>query len=183
MLELKLSTSEVFDEESNRFIKKEEKIVRLEHSLVTLSKWESKHKKPYLSDHEKHRKTQDETLDYLRIMVQDPIDYDIVPYLTDDQVLEISSYISDTHTATTIHQPKSPTRINREIITSELVYYWMVSLNIPFETQHWHLNRLITLIQVINHKNTPAKKTPASKLASQRRSLNAQRKAKYGTNG
>lgn len=183
MLELKLTKSEVYDEESSRFITQDETIVRLEHSLVTLSAWEAKYKKPYLSDHVKHKKTREETLDYIRIMVQDRLDFDIVSYLTDSQVKEISGYISDPHTATTVPQQKTTARINREVVTAELVYYWMVSLNIPFETQHWHLNRLITLIQVINHKNTPAKKTPASTLASQRRALNAQRKSQYGTNG
>ena len=183
MLELKLAVSEAYNEETGKFIPMDEVAVRFEHSLVSLSKWESKYKKPFLSDFPEHKKTEEEAADYLRFMVLDELDFDLFDRLDTDRVGDIQKYITDTQTATTFPHDESPNKINRELVTSELIYYWMVALNVPFETQHWHLNRLITLIQVINHKNAPPKKRSRATMAEQQRRLNAERKAKYGTNG
>ena len=184
MLELKVPSYEVFDESTNEFVTVDEVTLQFEHSLVSLSKWEAKYKKPFLSGHKDHAKTNEELQDYLRMMVLNDIDFDIFDKLRAEDVRKIEQYIADPQTATTIRSKPVPTNsIQKELVTSELVYYWMVSLQIPFETQYWHLNRLIMLIQVINHKNTPPKKLGGGSLASQRRALNAQRKSAYGTNG
>lgn len=183
MLELKIAASESYNEETGEFIPMDEVVVRFEHSLVSLSKWESKYKKPFLSDHPEHKKTEEEAADYIRFMVLDELDFDLFERIGEEQVREIQQYITDSQTATTFPHEEAPNKINRELVTAEIVYYWMVALNVPFETQYWHLNRLITLIQVVNHKNAPPKKRSRASMAEQQRRLNAERKAKYGTNG
>lgn len=183
MLELQLASGEVFDEETNQFIPLNEVTVRFEHSLVSLSKWESKYKKPFLSELPQHKKTSEEVADYVRFMVLDELDFNILDRLSDDDIKHITEYIQDSHTATTFHDEGPASKSNRELYTAELIYYWMVSLNIPFETQHWHLNRLITLIQVVNLKNSPPKKRSKTSMMEERRRINNERRAKYGTRG
>lgn len=183
MLELKIAASEAYNEETGEFIPVDEVVVRFEHSLVSLSKWESKYKKPFLSDHAEHKKTEEEAADYIRFMVLDELDFDLFERIGEEHVREVQQYITDSQTATTFPHEEAPNKINRELVTAEIVYYWMVALNVPFETQYWHLNRLITLIQVVNHKNSPPKKRSRAAMAEQQRRLNAERKAKYGTNG
>lgn len=184
MLELTVPSYETFDESTSTFVTHDEVTLQFEHSLVSLSKWEAKYKRPFLSTRKEHEKTNEELQDYVRMMCLDDVDFDIFEKLRTEDVRAIEKYISDPQTATTINaKPVRTNSVPKEIVTSELVYYWMVSLNVPFETQYWHINRLIMLIEVINHKNTPPKKMSKGSLAAQRRSLNAQRRAQYGTNG
>jgi len=176
MLEIDVTMEESFDEESNTFVTVTSFKVRLEHSLVSMSKWESLWKKPFLG---KDKKTQKEIVSYIKFMIlNDELPAGVFSRLIDAYVQSIQEYIADEMTATKLYNdPNAPT--SREIITSELIYYWMVSLNIPVEFQDWHLNRLITLIRVINLKNTPKKKMTLN----QRRELNRSRLNKYNTRG
>jgi hypothetical protein len=174
---------EYYDEAKNEFIQvKEGKEVHLtlEHSLVSLSKWESKWCKPFLG---KEIKTTEETIDYIKCMtLTQNVDPDVYYRMTNDNIEQIKEYIDNPHTATTIYEdPNTPK--SRETITSELIYYWMIALNIPFECQKWHLNRLLTLIRVCNIKNKPPKKMTQRQLLSRNAQLNAARRQKLHTKG
>ncbi len=174
--------TEQYDEVNNVFISAtKEQTLSLEHSLVSLSKWEAKWHKPYLS---KEPKTTDEFVDYIRCMTLtqnvDPNVYtalSVMPRL----LAKVSAYIDASMTATTF--PKGNNPPNREIITSEIIYYWMVSYNIPFECQKWHLSRLLTLINVCNVKNAPQKKMSRQEVMNRNRALNAARRKKLKTRG
>lgn len=181
MLTITIPGTEFFDENSQTFISTKGCVLNLEHSLVSLSRWESKWKKPFLSTTEK---TREESLDYVRCMtinqVHDPLVYMAI---TPAQMEQINHYIADPMTATTINDRRNGRGGGREIVTSELIYYWMVAYQIPFECQKWHLGRLMTLIKVCDVKNAPAQKIPKSSLMNRNKSLNAARKAHMGTRG
>lgn len=152
----------------------------LEHSLISISKWEAKWHKPFISSD----KTEEETLDYIKCMTTTQnVDPNTFKVLTSENIRAITEYINDPHTATTVREnPNAPK--SREIITSELIYYWMISYNIPVDIcQKWHLNRLLMLIRVFNIKNAPPKKMNRSEMLSQRAALNRARRARYNTNG
>lgn len=152
----------------------------MEHSLISISKWEAKWKKPYFSED----KTLEEVLDYFRCMTVTPQKVDPIVYrsLSKENIERISEYINDPMTATTIKEVKKSNR--REIITSEIIYYWMIAQQIPIEFEKWHINRLMTLIKVCAIKNDPnQKKMSRSAIAKQNRALNKARRAKYGTRG
>ena len=180
MLRIVIPESELFNEQTGEFISVKKQTLQLEHSLVSLSKWESKWHKPFLG---KEDKTFDETIDYIRCMtLSQNIDPNIYMFLTQENIKEINDYISDPMTATTFSDDGNG-RNNREIITSELVYYWMVALNIPFECQKWHLNRLLTLIRVCNIKNQPPKKRSQGQIMSRNAALNAARRKQLNSKG
>ncbi|MCD8119757.1 MAG: hypothetical protein LUE29_09830 [Lachnospiraceae bacterium] len=181
MLRITIAPPEQWDELHNEFVYMKPQTLQLEHSLVSLSKWESKWCKPFLS---REVKTWDETLDYIKCMTLtqnvDPIIYN---YLTNANVNEINKYIDAPMTATKIPEKKNGRRGAREQVTAELIYYWMVTFNIPFECQKWHLNRLLTLVKVCEYKNRPAKKMSGRELASRNSALNKQRRAKLNSRG
>lgn len=181
MLRITVPAREYYDEEKEEFFTIKEQTLVMEHSLISLSKWEAKWKKPYIS---KDKKTAQETLDYLKCMTVGPVPDDIVyRSLTKENIQEITNYINDPMTATTITELKRP-GARREIITSEIIYYWMIAQNIPTEYEKWHLNRLLTLIKVCSIKNNPDKKKMSrSEIARQNQALNAARRAKYKTRG
>lgn len=179
MLKITIPSQELYDEDKSEFIKLKETELVLEHSLVSLSKWESKWKKPFLT---KGDKTRDETLDYIKMMtitqnVDDTV-YSFIPQSVIDSVID---YIGDPMTATTFSKEQGGT--SKEIITAEIIYYWMVRFTIPFECQKWHLNRLLTLIKVCNIKEQKPKKMSRAELIRQQRALNSERKAKLNTKG
>lgn len=181
MLTIKIPiTREGWDEVKEEFVEAKYQTLQLEHSLVSLSKWESKWKKPFFS---KTGLTDEETLDYIKYMtITKNVDSDVYNHLTQENIKEVMDYIQDPMTATTFSN-NSKNAINRETITSELIYYWMIESNIPFECQKWHLNRLITLIRVCGVKRTPPKKRNKRDIMSQNAALNAARRKQLNTKG
>ena len=179
MLEIKIPESESFDNEKQEFIKEKEITLHLEHSLISISKWESKWNKPFLNN--KIEKTSEEVFDYVKCMTINKVDNSVYFKLTQEDMNKISRYITASMTATTFL--KTQKSGNREVITNEIIYYWMISLNIPFECEKWHLNRLLTLIQVCSIKNSPKKKMSKAEIMARNRELNSQRKLNLGTKG
>lgn len=179
MLTIVIPETEEYDQRTETFIPRKKETLNLEHSLVSLSKWESKWKKPFLSD---DPKTLEESIDYIRCMTINPVDPSVYRRITQKMMQRINDYISDPMTATTFREdPKQ--RHSREIITAEIIYYWMIALQIPFECQKWHLNRLMTLIRVCNIKNTPPEKMSRGDIYRQNAALNAARRKAHGTRG
>jgi hypothetical protein len=183
MLTIKLDSVELFDEILQEFINTEETTLQLEHSLVSLSKWESFWEKPFLSSEDK---TNEEVLHYIKCMnLSENTPKDLYNRLSSANVKEISDYIDSKMSATWFNEAavKTGGPFNREIITAEIIYYWMISLNIPFECQYWHLNKLLTLVKVCNLKNTPPKKMGRQEMLSRNKALNEARKAQHNTKG
>lgn len=180
MLTITIPEKELFDESQSRFVKMEGGTFQIEHSLAAIAKWEAKWGVPFLA---KTQKTVEESLDYIRCMTVTP---DVDPALynqIDGKIMkEINDYIESKQTATTIRR-MGPQKPNREIVTSEVIYYWMVAANIPPEYDKWHLNRLLTLIEVYSVKSGPQKKMGRKEALAQQRALNESRKAKYKTRG
>ena len=171
---------EGWDEEKQEFVEPKSQTLQLEHSLVSLSKWESKWQKPFYS---KKEMTEEETLDYIKCMtLTKNVDSDVYNHLTRENVKDVMDYIGNPMTATTFGKEDKVIN-NREIITSELIYYWMIASNIPFECQKWHLNRLITLIRVCSIKNTPPKKRSKRDIMSRNAALNASRRKQLNSKG
>ena len=180
MLQVTIPATEQWDESTEEFITSKEQKLLLEHSLVSVAKWESKWNKPFLSSVEKL--TAEESIDYVKCMtLNKDVDSSVYTRIPKDIMETISGYITAPMTATIL--PKERGRGSREPITSELIYYWMVALTIPFECQKWHLNRLITLIGVCNLKNKPPKKHSKRQIMSRNAALNAVRRQKLGTSG
>ena len=178
MLRITIPGLEYYDEEKNEFLYYGQQTVDLEHSLVSISKWEAKWCKPFLSSGEKSAA---EVIDYICCMTINDVSEDVYTRLTEDNLKSINDYIGAPMTATTF--PNERKSGGREVITSEIIYYWMVSYNIPFECQHWHLNRLLTLIKVCNVKNNPPKKMSKQEVLARNRALNEARKRELNTRG
>lgn len=171
---------EGWDEEKEEFIEPETRTLQLEHSLVSLSKWESKWNTPFLS---KKELTVEETLDYIKCMtLTKGVLPEIYSHITNEHVNMVQEYILNSMTATTFGK-NSPDSRNRDIITSEVIYYWMIRLGIPFECQKWHLNRLLTLIRVCSIKNQPAKKMSVRETMRSNTELNAKRRRQLNSKG
>lgn len=180
MLQITIPAREMWDERNNEFVYTNEQTLQLEHSLISLSKWESKWNKPFLS---KESKTYEETLDYVKCMtLTQKVSPEIYANLTDENMRDIQRYIEAPMTATTFSEEKN-TKGNREIVTSELIYYWMIALGIPLECEKWHLNRLLTLVRVCNIKNSPPKKMGKNAIMSRNASLNASRRKRLNSKG
>lgn len=170
---------EQWDESKQEFIEPKTQILQLEHSLVSLSKWESKWCKPFLSS----EKNDEEILDYIKCMTVTPnVNQGIYNYLTPVNIQEIIDYINAPMTAAAFPKEKI-NNTNREIITADIIYYWMVALQIPSEYQKWHLNRLLALIRVCNIKNAPPKKRSRNEIAAEYARLNAARRQQLNTKG
>lgn len=170
----------MFDPNTKRFITVKTQKLVLEHSLISISKWESKWHKAYLS---REPKTNEENIDYIRCMcLTQNVDPNVFYALDQKSAKIISDYISDPMTATTFRQENK--RPSREIITNELIYFWMTQFGIPFDPcEKWHFNRLMTLINVAAIKNQPSKKMGKKDILSRNAALNAQRRAKLGSLG
>ena len=180
MLEITIPARELYDEDSNRFIYIKETTLRLEHSLVSLAKWESKWKKPFLNESDK---TQEMFIDYVKCMtITQNVDQLVYQSLTVQNLKDIQAYIDDSMTATWFSKNMQNKKSN-EIVTAELIYYWMIALQIPMECQKWHLNRLLTLVQVCNIKNQPAKKMKKGDILKRNSSINAARRQAMNSKG
>lgn len=184
MISVFVPGGEAFIDATQEFINTKDTTLQLEHSLISLRKWESKWHIPFLGE---GSKTAEQTLDYIRCMtLNQNVDPNVYRFLTDVQIKEITKYIEDPQTATWFGDPpkkEGAAPKKKEVITAEIIYYWMISLQIPVEFQKWHLNSLLTLIRVINIKNTPDKKMSAKEAARQRSALNAARRAKQHSRG
>lgn len=171
---------EIFNEETNEFSYINEKTLLFEHSLISLSKWESKYNKPFL-DH--GRKTSEEIYDYLVFMLlNDDADIDDLVRLTSEDIQRIQMYMDSSQSATTFGEMPG-NKVSSERVTAELLYYWMIAFNIPFECQYWHLNRLFSLIRICNVKQNKPKKMSAKEIAERNRELNKKRREQLGTSG
>ena len=179
MLTITIPAIEQYDDAKQEFVSSKAHTIQLEHSLVSLSKWESKWLKPFLN---KEDKTMAESIDYIKCMtITQNVDPDVYVYLTRENIAQVSNYIEAPMTATTINNEK--TNGTREVVTSELIYYWMIALSIPFECQKWHLNRLITLINVCDIKSRPPKKMGKKETMNRNKALNAARRKSANTTG
>ena len=174
-------TPEYWDENKQEFVDAETIALQLEHSLLSVSKWESKWCKSFIGSSKKL--SDEEILDYIKCMTLNKnVQSKVYDHLTPRNVKEIEKYISAPMTATYFSESKS-NKTSRETVTSELIYYWMIALNIPFECQKWHLNRLLTLIRVCNIKNQPPKKMSKKDIMSRNTALNAARRKQFNTKG
>jgi hypothetical protein len=179
MLTVSVALSEDFDESTNKIVPSLTFDLKLEHSLVSLSKWESHFEKPFLTNRDK---TSEELLWYVQAMaLNDVIPEGLFARLSQKNIDQINAYIGAKMTATTIRE--TPGRPNTRVITAELIYYWMIALNIPFECQYWHLRRLLMLVQVCNAENAPKKKMGKQEALRQQQELNARRRAASGSAG
>lgn len=180
MLTITVSGTESFDETTGKFVIVGGTALELEHSLVSLSKWESIHEKAFLG---KEAKTSEEVVSYIKCMVvTSEIPPEVFLELSEDNFKAINDYLNSRMTATYFAEtPDGPS--SREVVTSDLIYYWMTVFSIPFECEQWHLNRLFTLIRICNIKQEKPKKTNRAQIASRNRDLNEQRKKQHGTTG
>lgn len=180
MLQIVIPEREFYDYQKQEFFYAKEQKLVLEHSLISISKWESKWKKPFL---DKKDKTLEESRDYIRCMsLTKDIDMESLMWIPPDIYDQINQYIDDSMTATWFSD-KGPKPVGGPVITSELIYYWMVAFNIPFECEKWHLNRLLTLIKICELKNAPKKKMKRRDIYARNAALNAARKQKTGSSG
>ena len=167
------ATEDLWDPVKGEFITVKPQTLVIEHSLLSISKWEAKWKKPFLQG----EKTAEELLDYIKCMTLNQVDDKVYNTLSVDIIKEIDAYIGDPMTATTFNDAKKGSP-NREIVTSEIIYYQMLSFGIPYEFDKWHLNRLIALIRVFSIKNGNAPKMSKAEAAAYQRSINDARLAK-----
>lgn len=179
MLVVVIPEQEFWDEEKEEIIRSKKLTLKLEHSLISISKWEAKWCVPFFDS----EKTDEQVLDYIRCMtLNTDVDPSVYGYLTQSNIKAINDYIAAPMTATIIHSDEKGKKTS-EFVTSELIYYWMIAYNIPVEFEKWHLNRLIMLIRVCSEKNKPAKKMGRREIMAQNRALNAARRARLGTKG
>lgn len=179
MLTINVLLSEEFDDDLEKFVVQAYQL-ELEHSLASLSKWESKYEKPFLSN---EKKAPEETLDYVRMMSLDPkVPEEVYQKLSLSNVEEINAYINAGMTATWFRELPNQKK-SHEVITAEVMYHWLVALNIDMECQFWHLNRLVTLVRVVNDKNQPKKKMSRNEMLAQRHAENERRKAAAQSRG
>lgn len=180
MLQITIPRAEYWDEINQEFKTIEGQTLRLEHSLVSISKWEAIWNKAFLTNKEK---TNEEVIGYIQCMVVTPnVKSDVFANLTSKNVEEVCGYINKSQTATHVISDENG-KTNKDVVTSELIYYWMTALNIPFECEKWHLSRLLALIAIANVKNQPSKKGNRAVTASHYRALNAARRKKFNTKG
>lgn len=180
MLQIVIPALEYWDEKKEMFVSEKEQVLQLEHSLISLSKWESKWCKSFLSTKELSR---EENMDYIRCMtITKNVSPDTYRRLTNQHIDQINEYIKAPMTATTFREGRGA-KGRKRIITAELIYYWMVAFSIPVEFQKWHLNRLLTLIRVCEIENSPKKKQSANDILRENAALNAARKAQLKTKG
>lgn len=180
MLSITISPVELWDGINQEFIQFDGIDLELEHSLLSISKWESKWNKLFLS---KQPKTREETIDYIRCMtLTENVAPEVYNYLTNDNIKQIGDYIDAPMTASTVPKEKNQPK-SREQVSSELIYYWMLTLNIPFECESWHLNRLLMLIEICSYKNKKPKKTSMKDRYQRNAKINAANRRRFNSKG
>lgn len=180
MLKITIPAVEEWDEARQEFISTKETELCLEHSLVSISKWESKWHKHFIGNRDL---TSEMLIDYIRCMtLTQNVNPEVYYAMNDDVITQIKNYIDDAQTATWFAESNEK-KYSRDIITSEIIYYWMIALQIPFECQKWHLNRLLTLIRVCNEKNQPEKKMSQAEVMRRNREINEARRRALNTRG
>lgn len=184
MLNLIIPEKEYYNEKTNKFTCVKECNLQLEHSLISIKKWEQKWHKPFLNANKEEKKTAEEIIDYIKCMtINTSVDPNIYANITNKTIKQVVEYIEDPMTARTFNDSLIGAQKHiRETITSETIYYWMISLGIPIEFQKWHLNSLLALIKYVNNKNNPRKLSPRE-AAMERDRLNEERLKKYNTKG
>ena len=181
MLSIEIEGKELYDERLEEFVDMKATSLKLEHSLVSISKWESRWRKPFLDP--VHDKTYEETIDYIRCMtLTQNVDPNVYYCLSPQQINAINTYINTDQTATTFSDSQKRAN-NRQIVTSELIYYWMFGYGIPIDCQKWHLSRLLTLIRIMEIKSQPEKKMSTKEILTRNKALNAARRSKLHTKG
>jgi len=179
VLQLEIPKRELFDDSKSEFITIKQESLQLEHSLVSLSKWESKWCKPFLGN----IKSTEETIDYIRCMtITQNVRPEVYSNLPDIVFKQVEEYVNAPMTATWFADTKSKSK-SSEAITAELIYYWMIALTIPIECQKWHLNKLLTLVRICNIKNQPPKKKGRRETLADQSAINRARREKYNTKG
>ena len=184
MLDFTISAKEIFNEETNEFIYTKEYKIQLEHSLISLQKWESLTHKKFLSD--LVPKTNEDILLYIKCMTLNKVPDEAYKYLSNEEKNTIFKYINDPMTATVFNDINSKSEsdpLTSDKITAEIIYYYMVSYNIPMECRKWHLNQLLTLIRVCNIKNQPNKKIPINETINNYAAINARRRKQFNSRG
>lgn len=182
MLQLRIEDREFFNEETQQFFTIKGQTLQLEHSLVSMSKWEAKYKKYFLSRDEK---TMEETLDYIRFMtITQNVNPDIYKFISPEQIRQVNDYIDDPMTATNIKKQEGKGGGAGKAVSTEEIYYYMAAYQIPFDPcQKWHFNRLMALIRICDEKNKPGKKMSKGEIVRNNRALNNKRKARLHTRG
>lgn len=181
MLQVTIPAIDLWDEDKEEFVNIKEQTLQLEHSLVSISKWEAKWCKPFLS---KDIKTFEESIDYIRCMtITQNVDPNVYRFMPDDIIRQVNQYIDAPMTATWFSSTNKGKKTNGEQVTNELIYFWMISLNVPMKCEKWHLNRLLTLIEVCNVKNQKPKKMSKKDVYSQQAALNAARRKQLNSKG
>jgi hypothetical protein len=179
VLTITIPEVELYDEVNNEFISIKEQKIQLEHSLISISKWEAKWKIPFLDS---RQRSNESMIDYVRCMTVTPnVHPAAYNYIPKGEFDKVGNYIKDTMSATTL--PEYRGKPNREIMTSELLYYYVIANGIPIECQKWHLNRLMTLIRIFDVKNTKGKKMPLKEVYQNNTALNEARRAMYNSKG
>lgn len=181
-IEITIPKIELYDEAANKFVVDQpEVVIEVEHSLVSISIWEAKFEKPFLNA---PTMSDAEVIAYIKCMAKDQkIPDSVFDRITKDGAGQVAKYITAKMSATSFAELPGQKAPAKQTITSEMIYHWMVSHNIPSEYQHWHLNRLITLIRVCNDANAPKKKMSTSDVYARNRALNAKRRAESGSRG
>lgn len=183
MLPIEIPEREMWDEINEVFIQIPRTTLKLEHSLVSISKWEAKYKRPFISKNKNDVKTREETIDYIRFMTLTQNVNPVVYYgLTNENLQAIADYVDDPMTASWVNEEDDGKKSN-EAITSELIYWWMTALQIPWEAQKWHLNRLMMLIRIGNEKSKPPKKRSRAEILARNKRLNEERRRRLNTKG
>lgn len=185
-LPLRVKGKELFDATTEEFIYTEDQVVELEHCLLSISRWESKWKKPFIETFagKKKKMTIKEVQSYIQCMCMSDADLNFVYCLTTEQTTQIFEYISDVKSATTIHQEGPQNPRGNEILTSELIYYYMAQVPLPFEIcERWHLSRLMKTLEIAGIKSQPEKKMSSRAWGSKQAELNKIRRAAMGSLG
>lgn len=182
MIHISMPAQEYYDEQNNEFITIPAAEFDLEHSLASISKWESMYEKPFLDNIEKH--SNEEMIYYFECMCLTPgIDPKVFKYMDQASMKKLEAYLAKKHTATWFNEAPGANNKSNSAVTSEIIYYMMVALNIPFECETWNIQRLLTLIRVINAKNQPAKKMNRVEAAERAREINRKRREELGVSG